>query len=308
VATCYISLPFGKKLVDGEIEVDFDYLYHSVIKPCLVNSGFTVSRGDELKGGSFIGASLFSAIAGSDLMIADLSCRNPNVLYELGVRHGVRSQKTLMIANAREALPYDLRNFVVRRYYLESARPSAAEVRALQEHLAAAIKEGEERKDSHGSPLHESLGASGNLNRWEVATRPTSIFIGHGRNPVWLQLRDFVRDTLQLPVRAFESTAHAGQPITEVLLEELRLATFAMLVLTGEDSTAEGNTRARQNVIHEAGLFQGRLGFERAILVMQKGVEEFTNVAGLQDIRFDDNNIGQTFGELVRVLRREGIS
>jgi hypothetical protein len=39
---------------------------------------------------------------------------------------------------------------------------------------------------------------------------------------------------------------------------------IAFLVLTAEDETADGKVQARMNVIHEAGLFQGRLGFNRA--------------------------------------------
>jgi predicted nucleotide-binding protein len=41
-------------------------------------------------------------------------------------------------------------------------------------------------------------------------------------------------------------------------------ARFAFLVMTAEDEQADGNHHARMNVIHEVGLFQGRLGFERA--------------------------------------------
>jgi hypothetical protein len=63
--------------------------------------------------------------------------------------------------------------------------------------------------------------------------------------------------------------------------------------------------RARQNVIHEAGLFQGRLGFRRAVLLKQDGLEDFTNVHGLQYIGFSGDRIDQTFFELGRVLKRE---
>ena len=80
-----------------------------------------------------------------------------------------------------------------------------------------------------------------------------------------------------------------------------------MLVLTGEDETAEGGKRARQNVIHEAGLFQGVLGFQRAVMLVQKGAEEFSNVAGLQYIEFEKDKIENCFWELQRVLKREGI-
>jgi len=84
-------------------------------------------------------------------------------------------------------------------------------------------------------------------------------------------------------------------------------ANFAILLLTAEDETASGSRRARQNVVHEVGLFQSRLGFNRAILLKQEGVEDFTNVAGLQDIPFSGNKIEQSFYELRRVLKREGL-
>jgi predicted nucleotide-binding protein len=76
-------------------------------------------------------------------------------------------------------------------------------------------------------------------------------------------------------------------------------------VLTAEDETSEGGKRARQNVVHEAGLFQGVVGFHRAILLIQRGLEEFSNVHGLQHIVFDGEKIDQTFFELQRVLKRE---
>jgi predicted nucleotide-binding protein len=79
-------------------------------------------------------------------------------------------------------------------------------------------------------------------------------------------------------------------------------SSFATLVMTAEDEQSDGGMRARQNVIHEAGLFQGRLGFPRAILLIEEGVEEFSNVQGVQYIRFAKNNIKETFGEVLATL------
>ena len=39
--------------------------------------------------------------------------------------------------------------------------------------------------------------------------------------------------------------------------------------------------------MHEAGLFQGRLGFTRAIIMLEEGCEEFSNIEGLGQIRFE---------------------
>lgn len=54
-------------------------------------------------------------------------------------------------------------------------------------------------------------------------------------------------------------------------------AVIAFLVLTGGDEQPGGRLQARMNVAHEAGLFQGRLGFTRAIVLLEEGCEEFSN-------------------------------
>ena len=61
------------------------------------------------------------------------------------------------------------------------------------------------------------------------------------------------------------------------------------------------------NVIHEAGLFQGRLGFERAIILLEEGCEKFSNIHGLGQIQFSQGKIKATFEEVRQVLEREGI-
>jgi predicted nucleotide-binding protein len=83
-------------------------------------------------------------------------------------------------------------------------------------------------------------------------------------------------------------------------------AGIAFLVLTAEDETADGKEYARQNVVHEAGLFQGRLGFARAIILLEEGCEEFSNIHGLGQIRFPRGQINAAFEQVREVLEREG--
>lgn len=132
------------------------------------------------------------------------------------------------------------------------------------------------------------------------------IFIGHGRRPLWARLQVFLEKELGLNTINYESESRAGKSIVTILEQMLDEANFAVLILTAEDETPLGK-RARQNVVHEAGLFQGRLGFNKAILLMQNGLEEFSNVHGLQYISFTGDQIDQTFHELRRVLKREGL-
>jgi predicted nucleotide-binding protein len=134
---------------------------------------------------------------------------------------------------------------------------------------------------------------------------PPTIFIGHGRSPLWRDLKDHLHEKHHYPVAAYEIGARAGHSIRDVLQGMLSKSAFALLVMTGEDVTANGEVRARQNVVHETGLFQGRLGFRRAIVLLEEGTEEFSNLQGIDQIRFSKGNIKETYGEVVATIRRE---
>jgi predicted nucleotide-binding protein len=134
---------------------------------------------------------------------------------------------------------------------------------------------------------------------------PPTIFIGHGGSPQWRDLKDHLHEKHAYRVEAYEIGARAGHAIRDVLNDMLSKSSFAILVMTGEDQTSDGGMRARQNVVHEAGLFQGRLGFARAIVLLENGVEEFSNVHGIDQIRFDKGRIKETFGDVVATIRRE---
>lgn len=143
---------------------------------------------------------------------------------------------------------------------------------------------------------------------WVIVPNPNGkIFIGHGRSPVWRDLKDFLQDRLHLEWDEFNREPVAGRSNKEVLSEKLNNAKFTFLVMTGEDQHADQTTHARENVIHEAGLFQGRLGFERAIILLEEGCTEFSNVQGVSQIRFPKGNISAKFEEIRLVLEREGV-
>ena len=135
----------------------------------------------------------------------------------------------------------------------------------------------------------------------------TNVFIGHGRSPVWRELKDFLQDRLHLPVDEFNRVPVAGVTNTERLLEMMDAAAIAFLVMTGEDEQPDGQFHPRLNVIHEAGLFQGRLGFTRAIVLLEEGCEAFSNIEGLGQIRFARGNIEGAFEQIRAVLEREGL-
>jgi len=135
----------------------------------------------------------------------------------------------------------------------------------------------------------------------------TNVFIGHGRSQVWRDLKDFLQDRVKLPWDEFNRVPVAGVTNIARLAEMLDAAAIAFVVMTAEDEMADRVLQARMNVIHEAGLFQGRLGFSKAILMLEEGCEQFSNIEGLGQIRFPTGNISAAFEEVRRVLEREGL-
>lgn len=132
--------------------------------------------------------------------------------------------------------------------------------------------------------------AASHISRQQAVTRRkstagTNVFIGHGRSSAWRELKDFIEDRLGLQTDEFNRMPVAGVSNTKRLEEMLNSAAMAFLVMTGEDEQHDGKSHARLNVVHEAGLFQGRLGFERAIVLLEKECEAFSNIDGLGQLR-----------------------
>jgi hypothetical protein len=134
------------------------------------------------------------------------------------------------------------------------------------------------------------------------------IFIGHGKSPLWRELKDFLKDKLNLDWEEFNRVSPAGKATVERLMEMLDNASFAFIIMTGEDEQPDETLRARENAVHEAGLFQGRLGFNKAILLVEDGCNEFSNIQGIGQLRFPKGNIKAAFEEVRDVLIREKIN
>ena len=176
-----------------------------------------------------------------------------------------------------------------------------SEVRAMQ-HTAEAVEKLGDLARKAGSHLSRQR-----RQRRRAETFGTNVFIGHGHSLNWRELKDFIEDRLKLPVDEFNQVPGAGVTNIARLSEMLDTAAIAFLIMTGEDEQPDGKLRARMNVVHEAGLFQGRLGFTRAIVVLEETCEAFSNIDGLGQIRFPKGNIKAAFEDIRQVLEREGL-
>jgi predicted nucleotide-binding protein len=138
------------------------------------------------------------------------------------------------------------------------------------------------------------------------AHQPSRVFVGHGRNPIWMKVLLHLQNDLHLQTEAYETEPRTSEHVIDILKDVLNRCNVAVIVMTADDPTAFDTVRARQNAIHEVGFFQGRHGFGRVILLQQKGTEEFTNIAGLERILFTED-IEEGFYKLDRAIQKLGL-
>ncbi|MDT7687584.1 MAG: hypothetical protein QOE46_343 [Acidobacteriota bacterium] len=131
------------------------------------------------------------------------------------------------------------------------------------------------------------------------------VFIGHGHSEIWKQLQRYLSKELGLLTEEFNQVSVAGRTTADRLQEMLGRACFAFLVMTAEDEHADEELHARENVVHEIGLFQGKLGFDKAIILKQKGCAEFSNIHGLTYIEFSKENLNGASKRQIRAALQE---
>lgn len=120
--SCFIIMPFSKaKFRDTELdETTLNYIYEHVIKKAIEEYRiedkpvFSEIARYNSKVGSIV-SGIAVNLNKSDLVIADLTGLNPNVMYELGVRHTLR-RGTIVISQDVSALPSDLRDYMCIQY------------------------------------------------------------------------------------------------------------------------------------------------------------------------------------------------
>ncbi len=136
---------------------------------------------------------------------------------------------------------------------------------------------------------------------------PTGVFIAHGGSPDWLAVKMFIEERLRVPVYSFESSSWAGRQVTEALTSYLERCGFAICVLTAEDLTEDGLRLARQNVVHEIGLFQGRYGFDRVLVLAEDGCDFVPAAAEPHTVRFPHGGVHHTFYQVETEITAKGL-
>lgn len=136
-------MPFGqKKDPAGGPDIDFDGIYQSAIQPGVEAAGMECIRADEERVGGIIHKPMFERLLLCDYAVADLTTANPNVFYELGIRHAARPATTLPIFAKNTRLPFDINFLRALPYDLGAGnRFENAQAQPLKSAVAARLTE-----------------------------------------------------------------------------------------------------------------------------------------------------------------------
>ena len=107
--TCFVIMPFGKK--DTPERELYDDVYENIIKKAVLDSnlGLICKRADDIKKPGNIHKSIYEDLFKSKYVIADLSERNPNVMYEIGMAHTIGIPVVIITQRIKD-VPFDLQH------------------------------------------------------------------------------------------------------------------------------------------------------------------------------------------------------
>lgn len=129
------------------------------------------------------------------------------------------------------------------------------------------------------------------------------VFISHGRAADWREIQAYIEKDIGLNSLELAQEPNQGRTILGKLADSAGQCDSAVIVMTGDDLDAEGQARARENVIHEIGYFQGRYGLDRVILLHEDGVSIPSNIQGVVYTPFAKGAVSACTGLLARELK-----
>ena len=150
---CFVIMPFGKrKDIDGT-EVDFDHIYHQMIERAVEELGIDCERCDEIPDTGAIHKKMFKGIFEADAAVVDITSSNPNVFYELGVRHALHKFVTLVIRkNSDQPIPFNIRGLNIMGYDIGTEE----QIEFARKQIRTLIQTGMDKQNTD-SIVHDAL-------------------------------------------------------------------------------------------------------------------------------------------------------
>lgn len=147
---CFFIAPIGSP--NSEVRSRTESLWESIVKPACEELGYTVLRADLVVGTGSITQDILTALIESELVIADISNSNPNVMYELGVRHTLAKPVVVLTADP-SSIPFDIASYRTIVYNLDSLK----DARFTSEAIKLVINKIEKEELSSSTPFLDAI-------------------------------------------------------------------------------------------------------------------------------------------------------
>ena len=170
---CFFIAPIGDP--DSDVRKRSDQILKHIVQPAAMSCGYDAIRADQLSEPGIITTQVIQHIIDDPMIVADLTGRNPNVFYELALRHALRKPYVQIIERG-ERIPFDvaaIRTIEVDHHDLDSVESAKAEI----------IRQMQSMTEAHGeidSPISiavdlEMLRQSGNPEQRQLADMLSSM-------------------------------------------------------------------------------------------------------------------------------------
>lgn len=147
-------MPFGEKPDQDDLPVDFNMVYQEIIKPAVTATGVECVRSDEIEGAGSIHKEMFERICYADIAVVDISILNPNVFYELGVRHALNPFSTVIIGDQKtiENIPFNIHGQRIISYNYQNKSSYETTRKEITSYIGEGLKTGK-----NDSPVFENI-------------------------------------------------------------------------------------------------------------------------------------------------------
>lgn len=134
----FFITPIGEE--GTEIRRNADEVLDYIVNPICTSFGYTVVRADKMANSGLITKAIIEQIISADLVVADLTGSNPNVFYELAIRHSYR-KPAIQIIKGGIKIPFDVAN--MRTISYETTLSGADIAKKEMSKIITAIESGE---------------------------------------------------------------------------------------------------------------------------------------------------------------------
>jgi len=151
--------------------------------------------------------------------------------------------------------------------------------------------------------VFELRASSGDGYSSTVAKPFRRVFITHGRSQDWREVQSYIEKDIELNTVELAQEPNLGMTVIEKLVEHAERCDSAVIVMTGDDIDEDGLAKARENVMHEIGFFQGKYGRSKVVLLHEEGVNIPSNLSGVVYVSFPKRTVSAGFHVLSRELK-----